>query len=332
MERQKIFDAFDNITLSEESANRMLDNILASASEISPTGKDGNMKKISRKPVLIAAVIVIMLLTMGAVVVKLSVNDLHMGEIFTPGYTITNKDGTEVTFPEVTRDRISLQGVQDSPNFKASQEWHEFTDSYDTDYTLLHEADANGFVRPEEYEAYGVYTQEMIDKVDEIAEKYGLKLAGPITVVQNWEKEIFFDTLGIERLHREDAEIEINYLSGYFYECGNFKFEYDIKDIKTGYSFLCSTRYNGKEYFDTVSFSVDDIDTLEQWNYKTSDGNDVLIIHCDNCARILCDRDDAFISVRVSRYDIFTSDFAPITKEEAAFIADSLDFNVKPQV
>ena len=62
MERQKIFDAFDNITLSEESANRMLDNILASASEISPTGKDGNMKKISRKPILIAAVIVVMLI------------------------------------------------------------------------------------------------------------------------------------------------------------------------------------------------------------------------------------------------------------------------------
>ena len=331
MERQKIYNAFDNISPSDESVNRMLDNILA-ASEISPERKDGNMKRIGKKPLLIAAIVIAMLLTMGAVVVKLTVDDLVMGDTIIPGVTYEDQNGVEHIVPDETRHRISMQGAQDSPNFKATQEWHEFKDNYDTDRTLLHEADANGFVRPEEYEAYGVYTQEMIDKVDEICDKYGLKLAGPITIVQNWEKDIFFDTLGIERLHRENAEIDINYLSGYFYECGNFKFEYYIKDIKTGYTFLCSTSYKGKEYFDVVNFSVEDVDTLEQWNYKTTDGTDVLVIRCDSCAWILCDRDDAFISVRVSRYDILTSDFAPITKEEAAFIADSLDFSIKPNV
>ncbi len=326
MERQNIYNAFDSIKPSSDAKQRMLDNILVSASEISPVRKDGNMKKISRKPFLIAAVIVVMLLTMGVAVVRFRASDLVMGESFFPGKTYTDKEGNEITIPDETRDRISLQGVQDTPNLKAAQEWHEFKDSYDPDRTLLHEADANGFVRPEAYHAYGVYTQEMIDKVDEIANKYGLKLAGAITIVQSTEKDIFFDTLGISRLHHEGFDEYVSYRSGYFYECGNFQFNFNIKTTGNA-SLSCDMRYCDKAYFDEVSFSVD-IDKTKQYNYTTSDGTEVLIMLSDEWARIFCDREDAFITISIFNF----SSNSTIALEDVKYIADVIDFSIKPQV
>ncbi|MBQ8831042.1 MAG: hypothetical protein IJ017_05545 [Oscillospiraceae bacterium] len=325
MEKQKIYSAFDNIILSKDSANRMLDNIL-SASEISPERKDGNMKRIGKKPLLIAAVVIVMLLTMGAVIVKLSASDLVIGESFFPGKTYTDNEGNEITIPDETRDIISLQGVQDSPNFKAVQEWRDFKDSYDPDFTLLHEADANGFVRPEAYHAYGVYTQEMIDKVDEIANKYGLKLAGAITMVQKEEKDIFFDTLGFSRLHREDFDEYVSYRSGYFYECGNFQFNFSIK-TPNNTSLSCDMRYCDKAYFDTVAFSVD-VDKTKQYNYTTSDGTEVLLMIADEWARIFCDREDAFITISIFNFSSSTT----IALEDVKYAADAIDFSIKPNV
>ncbi|MGN0556546.1 MAG: Gfo/Idh/MocA family oxidoreductase, partial [Acutalibacteraceae bacterium] len=64
--------------------------------------------------------------------------------------------------------------------------------------------------------------EEMLDKVDEIARKYGLELAGESAGVQAYENEIFFDSLGIDQLHRKDTDASVRYSAGYFYACGNF--------------------------------------------------------------------------------------------------------------
>ena len=371
MERQKIYNAFDNISPSDESVNRMLDNILA-ASEISPERK--YIKRIGEKSLIIAAVVIIMLLTMGAVVVSLKINDFAVGKYVIPEYALQkkttfefthpkkivdnvsalyelnstpdNKVDDKVVIPAVTMDRISIQGTKDTPNSKALMEWLEFTDNYDTDHTLLREADANNHTCPAEYSAYGVYTQEMIDKLDEILEKYDLELMGTVTIVQSWEHAVFFDTLGIKQLHKEDSKADVSYGNGYFYECGTFSFSFNIEIPDSRSAVSCDYRYSVKGYFDPVFFCVSDINNIKQWNYTTSDGTELLIIIDRNItdedvAWLLCEKDDAFITVNLSQFSTDPSKTAPtnsrahienITKSNVEYIADILDFNVKPQV
>lgn len=122
-----------------------------------------------RRALLIAAVVALMLLLVGcAVVYVLGLRELQLGQyVFTkPRYI--DAQGNKVNETEVTRDVISLQGIVGSPAFQASQEWFEFEQSYDPDYSLLNEADKHPIEVSLEYDAYFVYTQEMMDKVDEI--------------------------------------------------------------------------------------------------------------------------------------------------------------------
>ena len=46
------------------------------------------------------------------------------------------------------------------------------------------------FQAPEEYDAYDVYSQEMVDKLDEIAKKYDLKLAGRMATAYHYDWEL----------------------------------------------------------------------------------------------------------------------------------------------
>ena len=340
MEGQRIYNAFNNIKPTDDAKARMLNNILMGTSEISPVGKDGLMKHRRLKPVLIAAAVVVMLLTMGAAIVRLTLPDVVFGEYVVPEQVYPAENGGERRVPEIIMDSISIQGVKDSPNQKALQEWTEFKAGYDPNNTLMYEADNSGYMPPEEYSAYGVYTQEMIDKVDEISQNYGLKLLGPLRMIQKEDKQIFWDTLGITQLHRKDANVDVYYHSGYFYDGGTFTFNFNITLPETDSAVSCDIRYSDKEYFDPAHFNVYDVENLETYNYKTADGTDILIILDDHfgTAWLLYDREDAVISLRLERFSTLHENSEPgesveiITKADAEFIADAIDFNVKPQV
>lgn len=332
MKRQSVQKAYRNIRPTEKEKAKMLDHILSSASEIPPAGKDDTMNRRKMKPLVIAAIIALMILMMGCAVISLSLQEMKIGESSSRG-EILDSDGNVVKESEILKDVISLQGMKDTPSQMAAKEWFEFEKEYDQDLRLVSEADKNGFEAPEEYDAYHVYTQEMIDKVDEIAAKYGLKLAGAAAMVQNWEKDIFFDALGLERLHHADAQAEVEYLSGYFYACGNFSFDYGIiLDEGWPYEILTSMRYNDKEYLDTVAFWVDSIERMEQWNYTTADGTEVLIAMDKNYARIFCDRDDAFVSAYFDvSHEYDSGEVKYMSKADVEAVADVIDFTVKPQ-
>ncbi len=327
MKRRSFEKAYQDIKPDEAARERMLRNILSSASEIPLTGKDEIKMRSKMKPAVIAALIALMALLMGCAIVALNLQDMKIGDfLYSEDY---------YSAPEEHRDVISLQGYGNSPGKLAAQEWYEFNQTYDTDFTLAYEAEKSGFVAPEEYDAYHVYTQEMIDKVDEITEKYGLKLAGPIVLVQNYT-DIFFDSLGLEKLHHQDAPVEVHHGSGYFYGCGNFHYEFWInligENVHWPHTILLSMHYSGKEYLDDTSFTVTDIEEAEQWNYQTKDGIGLLIVRSDDAVRILCDREDAFLSVGFDTvYEAESGEIDRMTKETIEQIANSLDFSVKPQ-
>ena len=144
------------------------------------------------------------------------------------------------------REELSLQGYPDSPEYKAAAEWNIFEQSYDRDRKILDEADAQQKrtgVDPfgEKYGAYLVYSQEMADKVDEIAAKYNLKL------------HTGFDDGDEKKLEEKVGDVFNDNITGgaYFYDDGTFQMD---ALYKNKYNFQIRRTMRG--YFDTVTVNV----------------------------------------------------------------------------
>ena len=332
MKRQNVQDAFDRIRPDREMRERMLEGILSAASEIPPERKDVTMKNLRKKPLLIAAMIGLMIFLMGCAVVVMGLRDLKIGEYTAVEPRHINENGEKVSETEVIREVISLRGFAGSPGQMAAREWYEFEQSYDQDGKLLAQADEDPMDVPAEYDAYFVYTQEMMNKVDEIAGKYGLELAGPIAMMENREMEIFFEALGLEDLHREGVSVE--YATGYFFGCGNFQSEFymDLKDDLWPYEILASMRYSGKGYLDTVFVHITDMGDCEEWNYTLADGREALLVLGRERTWIFCENEKGFLSVGFSSvYENEDGKKQYMSREAVELAAEALDFAVVPR-
>ena len=114
-----------------------------------------------RKLLLIAALVSLLLMLVGcAVVYMLHLQDLKIGE-----HTVIAPENSFSESAEVELDVLSLQGITGSGNYLANQEWLAFTQSYEPEL-------GDYWVSEEEYWAYNVLNQVMVDKLDEICEKY----------------------------------------------------------------------------------------------------------------------------------------------------------------
>ena len=274
-----------------------------------------------RRFLLIAAVVVLSLMLIGCaavILMRLDALQIDQQEYTKPMYY--QEDGETVPAAQAQQSVLSLQGIAGSPSMEASREWYEFEQSYDPDMTLMMAADQAGFVPPEAYQAYHVYTQEMIDKVDEICQKYNLQPAGKEVLVQLYQQEVFFQVLGLDGLLKTDSNAQISSGSGYFYACGNFQFEFDLTVDGTPIS--ASLRYAGKDYLDTVTLTMKDMGEVEEWNLTLEDGSTVLLVKNEKMGWIFRDREDAFLSLRLS------SD--KLTKEKMEQAAQAVDFSLKP--
>ena len=274
-----------------------------------------------RRFLLIAAVVVLSLMLIGCaavILLRLDAMQIDQQEYTRPMYYL--EDGQTVPAAQTQQAVLSLQGILGSPSMEAAREWYEFEESYDPDRTLMMEADQAGFVPPEAYQAYGVYTQEMIDKVDEICQKYNLQPAGKEVLVQRYQQEVFFQVLGLDGLLKTDSIAQVSSGSGYFYSCGNFKFEFDL--TIDGTSISASLRYAGKDYLDTVTLTMKDMGEVEEWNLTLEDGSTVLLVKNEKMGWVFRDREDAFLSLRLSCDDL--------TKEKMEQAAQAVDFSLKP--
>ena len=274
-----------------------------------------------RRFLLIAAVVVLSLMLIGCaavILMRLDALQIDQQEYTKPMYY--QEDGETVPAAQAQQSVLSLQGIAGSPSMEASREWYEFEQSYDPDMTLMMAADQAGFVPPEAYQAYHVYTQEMIDKVDEICQKYNLQPAGKEVLVQLYQQKVFFQVLGLDGLLKTDSNAQISSGSGYFYACGNFQFEFDLTVDGTPIS--ASLRYAGKDYLDTVTLTMKDMGEVEEWNLTLEDGSTVLLVKNEKMGWIFRDREDAFLSLRLSSDDL--------TKEKMEQAAQAVDFSLKP--
>ena len=277
---------------------------------------------------LVAAVIGLMLLLVGCTVAYvLRLQDLKVAEYRPTTPTVYDENGDVISLPTLApRTQITLQGA----NQEALAEWNSFCRDYDPDGAIVTANDNNELGIPNPYYIpYGCYSWEMVNKLDEIVQKYDLKLLSPDVGCQSYESSVLFSSLGIDGVFHGDVE----YLSGYFYPEGTFKIELLFRPDTDQWPYKdnsASYYYSVKEYFDPVYYEVADLESCTQWNYTRSDGRTVLLVMNDEWARIIADLQDALVTVSFasSKWDGGTK--VQMTQSALEQISEQFDFSIQP--
>ena len=216
------------------------------------------------------------------------------------------------------QDSIALQGLPDSPEFLATAEWMSFLSGYDTDRSQLNALGNAVTGLEEKYGLYFVYTQEMADALDEIVERYGLKLHSSIR---------FFDTADeLYKLSGTGAFLGSTPMNGYLYEDGSFLFS--AANTVQGTAFAYEFNRHVKGSFSEVTLNIGDAAGYEQWDYETACGVTVQMFMGGEKCLILADLDSAFVSVNLLGGTGGGSQYMkdPVTRETLEIFADLIDF------
>ena len=308
------------------------------------TGTKDNSKKSRktfRRPFLIAAIIAMMLLLVGcAVVYVLSIQNMKLGEQ-QEVYDIFSDDGSEYLGQEtVTEQVLTLAGIKGTPGYQAALEWFEFKQNYDSDGVILASVWSNTPEFPAEYSRYGLYSQEMKDKVDEILGKYSLKPAGAILEFRTLKN--MCAALGVERIQTASNDVSVLIESGECHENGNFSMMVDFTLPDSADAEITSTwgllRWNRTDCFSDDMIALEAVDDWQEWNYTTVSGSEVLIIRSASDARgwIICDRGEAVLSLQLeARQDLYSDagvEYRYLTDDQMELIADAIDFSIQPKV
>lgn len=283
----------------------------------------GNTKKRSKKGLITAGIAVAVIAALGAASYAAFRGGLEGVAFGDSGSDATEEivipdGGSGIVLDSAKNQFISLQGYADTNEYQASKEWRTFEDSYDRDWSICDAYDKEckeTHTDPfeEKYPGYGIYSQEMADKVEEIIAKYGLKLRGKLLDCDVDEKfinenygDIFDGVTGV----------------GYAYEDGTFQLDADYKQV----SFQIRRCMEGS--FDTVYLNVGEISSYEQWTYKTESGVEVSISMSDNKSVILADTPKGFVVVNIlPNWDDDGNQLPPYTKAQIEELADHINFN-----
>lgn len=271
------------------------------------TGKQKEMKSHRglHRPFLLAALIALLLMLVGcAVIYVLSLEQLvvvdHTDEMvsaFEDDKSESFLDGSTETLPEITpgpfvaEKVLSIQGYEGSPAYNALQEWL----TYVTDYIIRNPEVrfSDDFQRPEAYTNYPCYSQEMVDKVDEICSKYGLHLLG---------KSLFIiDAEGMEANGLSDVlseEVAPRCFYGHLYQDGSFVASGEL-EFSSDYEKIVQFQMHNikKDAFYTVHLGLNNISNYVQWNYSTLDGYNALLALNDQTGLIFVENGGRFISI-----------------------------------
>ena len=312
------------------------DSYVISAEEFRQGKKETQIKRLStRKMWLIAAVIALMLLLVGcAVIYVLRMQDMKVGEY--SFYVPTEYDENGNVIPVETQEPITLLSLQGT-NMEALAEWLAFTNSYDQDGTILIEADGTGseWELPDNYHlTYGCYSQEMVDKLDEIVNKYHLKLLSSYIPLNYYESSVLLNSLGLKGLVKTDPDVQVEYGDGDFHIEGTFTLNMEISLDMGDWSWeqgSASYRYSMKDYFDPLTGSMLESHDYTQWDYTRKDGKKVLLVLNEGTARIYADLPKAFISIYLDPVICVDGNEVSMTQEALQQLAELFDLSIEPQ-
>ena len=235
-------------------------------------------------------------------------------------YTLWGIHMSELGASSTSGDRISLSGYQESPEAKALAEWQAFCAGYDTDGKILSALGNGVFVAEgrEDWSLYGsIYSYEMGEKLDEIVNRYGLKLHKELNMISPQEMEY---RVGGSFLR--DCEM----YWGYIYEDGTFQFEGDAKLEGCGVAGF-QFRRAVKGTFDEVFLNIGQAEDYKDWQYLSAKGEPLLLVLGPGKALIYADFEECFITVNV----LVGSD-GGMSEQDLQELADRIDFSVLKKV
>ena len=303
------------------------------------TGSLSTTSKI-RRPLLLAALIALMLLLVGCgVVYMLKMQNLKLGETQVTGERWDKEQHTLVE-QTLSQQTLTLSGLKGSPSYQAAQEWYEFEQTYDPDHQIFFSTKDNPTEFPEKYDFYNPYSQEMVDKIDEICNKYDLQLIGAPVKAQS--ANTMLDYLGIDSIFLPGAPAEASADWVSYYEGGYFQTDvtFRITEGEDAWPFHSMLRvcYSPKNCFNNDLFALTGEDWQER-NYTTSSGQDVLILRSPTVweSWVFCDLGDATVNLRVETIDqVYTDENGypevietPMTDEQLNQILDTINFHLE---
>ena len=288
-----------------------------------------------RRPLLVAAAIAAALLLVGCgIVYALRLQDMSIGKAT---YTQRFDDKGKAIDPvEKSMDIITPYGRSGDAIQQALKEWYEFQESYDPDYLLAtNEPDIPSIPNQYEY-TYGCYTQEMVDKVDEIVAKYNLKLLEEWIPFQRYQSDIFLEETGIQSLLLPDSGAQITGMVGMLYPPYNFSMEFNLVTENAG-TLMTSYGYARKDYFPRAFPGGMDIDAYEQWDHTTPGGTKLLLaLSGKGQGEIIAEQENAMIMIsidgnRATSHTNYPDASEVMTKAELESIADQFDYSIQPK-
>lgn len=276
---------------------------------------------------------------------------LAVGAVTTVGASALFKIDNMVTEnTKETKEAEIAFGVPESNEWKASQEWWEFLNEYTqtAEYSeAVDKADENlkNGITDDTFsrypESYGIYTQAMADKLEEILKKYNLKLEGERTFVYSYEE--FLNYTEFENF--VTAPNTMNFLSAVIYEEGNWHGDFDFmnKEGEKVYTGQISASHKG--VLDSLCLRLGDLTDYDEWNYTNANGDSLYLMtnHNTKLSYIFYNGEKDFINVHLNSvymkdgkvYDITTVDIdtlkeceeLSLTREQLEEVADIFEFS-----
>ena len=268
------------------------------------------MKRTHRRAgtLLLAAAVVALLAALTTAAVATDFFGLR--KVLLPQQTAVQLPDEEGAMTSVQVDVIGLSGYMGTPESLALAEWQDFLDHYDVS-AAAHAADQNPGQVDSKYSLYSVYNQEMAGKLDEIIDKYGLKLHTALATVlpEEWTGLVGSFL----------AENHMAY-AGYIYEDGTFAYDgeaYLPGCGITSYQFRRAVRGS----FDVVILNIGDVSQYQEWSYTTQGGTAVCLALGPSKGLLIADLEDSFVTVNV-----LLGSGGGLTAESLEALADGFDF------
>lgn len=210
-----------------------------------------------------------------------------------------------------------------------------FLDTYDADGKILKEIGDKPTEFDKEYICYTVYTQEMSDKLNEIADKYNLKLLKSIKATETFYEEAtetpdeLFDLVGKKNFIRNTETVSNVAVWGYVYNEGSFHVDgqFNKSGVHVDYQLSC---YKKGSVIQTA-LTIDDAESYRESDYTTKGGTTVRLAMGHDKTLIILDMGDQFVTVNIlSGYSDEKLKYGygniELTLEDVKAMADTFDF------
>ena len=173
-----------------------------------------------------------------------------------------------------------------------------------------------------------------MNKLDEIVNKYHLKLLSSYIPLNYYESSVLQNSLGLKGLIRTDPDVQVEYGDGDFHIEGTFTLNMEIRLDMGDWSWeqgSASYRYSLKDYFDPLTGSMLESHDYTQWDYTRKDGKKVLLVLNEGTARIYADLPKAFISIYLDPVICVDGNEVSMTQEALQQLAELFDLSIEPQ-